>query len=139
MKEFCLIKQYADEFKARIKSGEINPEVLANKSSKELEKYFETFLPKDVAKDVNLLLEKKLANKNVESGIIRWAESLTGVTTKQRAEFLAKAKKALEERKKRIFSPEDEQKFLEEYVEDSLGIAVTREESDLILSMSKKL
>ena len=139
MKEFCLIKQYADEFKARIKSGEINPEVLANKPSKELGKYFETFLPKDIAKDVNLLLEKKLANKNVESGIIRWAESLTGVTTKQRAEFLAKAKKALEERKKRIFSPEDEQKFLEEYVEDSLGIAVTREESDLILSMSKKL
>lgn len=139
MAKFCLIPKAADEFIKRLKSGEISPEKLNALSSKERQAYFETFMDKKSAKETNLLFEKKILLKNQERGLIRWAEQLSGTTTKQKKALIEKIKKNKAERLKRTFSPEEEEQFLDELVESKLGIGISEEESKTIFELAQKV
>ena len=63
-KAFCLIKESADKFLAKLKSGEINPENMNSMSSEERRKFFEGFMDAESAKQTNILFEKTLLLKN---------------------------------------------------------------------------
>ena len=91
-KPFCLIKEHADKFLAKLKSGEINPEKMNSLSSEERRKFFEGFMDAEAAKQTNVLFEKTLLLKNTERGMIRWAEKLSGVTMKQREKIIKQIK-----------------------------------------------
>lgn len=138
-KPFCLIKESADKFLAKLRSGDINPEKMNNMSSEERRKFFEGFMDAESAKQTNVLFEKTLLLKNTERGMIRWAEKLSGVTTNQREQILRKIKSNKEERLRRTFSPEDDEVFLNEIVDQRLGIGVSEEESKAIFELSKKV
>jgi hypothetical protein len=138
-KPFCLIKEHADKFLAKLKSGEINPEKMNSLSSEELRKFFEGFMDAESAKQTNVLFEKTLLLKNTERGMIRWAEKLSGVTTKKQKKLIERIKKNIEERKKRTFSPEEGERFLNDLVDEILGIGVSEEESKAIFELSKKV
>lgn len=138
-KRFCLLEPVVTEFKRRLKSGEITPDKLNAMNSKERREYFETFMDKDSALETNVLFEKKLLLKNKERGMIRWAEQLTGVTTKQRARIIEQIKKTNEERLRRAFSPAEEEQFLNDLVDQRLGLNVGEEEAKTIFALSKKL
>lgn len=138
-KAFCLIKESADKFLAKLRSGEINPEKMNNMSSEERRKFFEGFMDAESAKQTNLLFEKTLLLKNSERGMIRWAEKLSGVTMKQREEIIKKIKANKEERLRRTFSPEEDEAFLNDIVDQRLGIGVSEEEAKAIFELSKKV
>lgn len=138
-KPFCLIKEHADKFLAKLKSGEINPEKMNSLSSEERRKFFEGFMDSEAAKQTNILFEKTLLLKNTERGMIRWAEKLSGVTMKQREEIIKKIKANKEERLRRTFSPEEGEAFLNDIVDQRLGIGVSEEEAKTIFELSKKV
>ncbi len=136
---FCLIKSKADEFIKRIKAGEINPDRMMSMTSTERKTFFQKFLSPDEAKNVNLEFEKKLLLKNQEKGMIKWAEDLSGVSTKQRQELIEKIKARKEERLGKIFDPKEEELFLEDLVQKKLGVGVTMEETKTLYELSKRL
>ena len=138
-KAFCLIKESADKFLAKLKSGEINPEKMNEMSSEERRKFFEGFMDSDSAKQTNILFEKTLLLKNTERGMIRWAEKLSGVTMKQREKIIKQIKANKEERLRRTFSPEEDEMFLNDLVDQRLGIGVSEEEARTIFELSKKV
>ena len=138
-KAFCLIKESADKFLAKLRSGEINPENMNSMSSEERRKFFEDFMDAESAKQTNILFEKTLLLKNSERGMIRWAEKLSGVTMKQREEIIKKIKANKEERLRRTFSPEEDEAFLNDIVDQRLGIGVSEEEAKTIFELSKKV
>lgn len=137
-KTYCLIAGKAKEFIKRLENGEISPEKMDSLSSAERKTYFESFLGKDDAKATNLLYERKILNKNKESGLIAWAEQVSGKNTKQREALIKKIKENTLERNTKLFSPEDEKAFLSDLVEQRLGIGVSAEESKTIFELSKK-
>ena len=63
MPKFCLIKKYADEFKKRLKSGEINPVKMNQLSTEARQKFFETMMSPEAARQVNLEFERKIIQK----------------------------------------------------------------------------
>lgn len=139
MKKFCLLKEISSEFIKRLKSGEINPFKLNEMSSESRRAFFETFMDKVSARETNLLFEKKLLLKDTEKGMIRWAEQLSGVTSKQRYEIIDKIKLRNAEKLQRTFSPAEDEQFLKEIVDQRLGIGVTTEESKTIFELSQKI
>lgn len=138
-KPFCLIKESADKFLAKLRSGEINPEKMNSLSSEERRKFFEGFMDAEAAKQTNVLFEKTLLLKNTERGMIRWAEKLGGVTMKQREEIIKKIKANKEERLRRTFSLAEDEAFLNDIVDQRLGIGVSEEEAKAIFELSKKV
>ena len=138
-KKWCLLKPVAKEFIKRLKDGSISPGKLNAMTSQSRREFFSTFMDKESAKQTNILFEKKLLLKNQERGLIRWAEQLTGVSTKQREALLDRIKKTADERLRRTFSPEEEQTFLNDLVDSRLGLGVSQEEAKTIFALSKKV
>ena len=136
---FCLIKKYADEFKARLKSGEINPVKMNQLSSEARQKFFEKMMSPEAAKEVNLLFEKKIVQKNKVNAMIRWAENVSGVTTERRQLMMKTIKENAEERAKRIFSPKEDEQFLNLLAEQKLGIDISKEEAKTVFALSSKI
>jgi len=137
MANWCLVKEKAGKFIEKLKSGEISPEKMDAMSSVERRDYFKSFLGEADAKKVNLLYERKILNKNREQGLVRWAEQVSGKNTKQKEDLMQKIKNNTEERNRRLFSPKDEENFLNELVEARLGIGVTEEESKTLFKLAK--
>lgn len=139
MKTFCLLKKHSDEFKKRLKNGEISPVKINNMTSEKRTEFFSSFMDKENAQKVNLLFEQKIVQKNKVNAMIRWAEEVSGVSTKQRQQMLETIKKSQDERIKRIFSPEEEESFLNDLVNQKLGVGVSKEESETIFRLSKQM
>lgn len=96
MPKYCLVKELAKKMKKALKSGEISKEKLielANVSSKERKKYFESFVGTDNAKDVNLLFERKLLNKDRTKALISWAKEITGIKPAIKRDLISKIEK----------------------------------------------
>lgn len=137
MADFCLIAEKAKKFIEKL-GKEIQVEKLGDMSSKERLDLFESFLSKEEAKNTNLLLERKLLRKNREDALISWIEETTGKNSAWKQEMKDRIKKNSDERLKRIFSPEDDEAFLNELVDQRLGIGISQKESETIFKLSKK-
>jgi len=138
MANWCLLKKKADKFIEKLTSGEISPESMNKMSSKERNLYFKSLVGEADAKQINLSFEKKLLNKNEEQALIKWAEEVSGKNTKLRESLKAKVQVRAKEKLKRIFSPEENEKFLNDLADSKLGIAISEEESRTLFRLSKK-
>lgn len=135
---YCLIKEKAQAFLNKIKEGKIVPAELEQMTSKQRVDFFSDFLGVEDAKAVNIRLERKLLNKNKESALVSWAEEVSGKNMKQKQDLIKKIEKNTAERNKRLFSPEEDEAFLQELVDTRLGIGVSEEESRTLFTLSKK-
>lgn len=137
MKNFCLIKEHAQNFITKLKSGEIKPIELAKMTSEERIKVLEGISDSKSAKEINLLFEKKVVQKNFEQSMIKWIENSTNVTTETRAALKKKVQERYSERMERVFNPKEDEAFLDALVEEKLGIRATEEEAKTIFKLSK--
>lgn len=139
MAKWCLIKSQADKLVDKLKKGEIDPEKLAGMTSAQRRKFFEGFLDEKSAKNTNLLFEKKIIQKNRDNAMMRWVEGLTGITSQRRKEMLEKIKARRQETLERIYDPKEEEGFLNELIEDRIGISVTSDEAKVLFKLTKEM
>lgn len=137
MGKYCLIKHLSDEFKSRLKSGEINPEKLSDMTSQERHEYFKGFLGEENAANVNALFEKKLLQKNKWNAYLKWAKEVTGITPEVRRDLISRIEKM--SKSPSLLSPEGEQVFMNDLVNSKLGFGVTEEESRKITELTNKM
>jgi len=131
---YCLTKQLAEEFKHRLKNGEINPEKLSKMTSKERHDFFADFLGKENALNVNSLFESKLLLKSQQQGMISWAKTVTGIKPQIRQDLITRIGKM-----DKILNPLEEKAFLQDLASKRLGTDVTLEEAQKITELSGKI
>lgn len=136
----CLLKEKIIEFKNALKKRHIKIEDLLNMSTEERTKLLEEYAGTN-AKDVNLLFEQKLVLKNKLLGIKNWASKVGEIGRYDPAKK-AEINKATEEFKKlqekRMFSPEENEAFLNDLVDKKLGTHITQEEAKIMFETQKK-
>ncbi len=128
----CIPKYLVDIFLQKLKSGEINPEKLADMTSEGRHDYFKSFLGEANAKTVNSLFESKLLLKNQQQGIINWAKQVSGIKPEAQRDILSRVDKMTE-----ILKPENQDAFLSDLVSKRLGVGVTMEEAGKIADLAK--
>lgn len=131
---FCLPKFAADEFKTRLKSGEITPAKLMNMSSEERNAFFSKFLSKEQATATNALFESKTILKNQQQGMITWAKTVSGIKEPARRELIDRIN-----RLDTVLTPESEKAFLADLAEIRLGVGVTAQEAQKIADLAKNV
>lgn len=131
---FCLPKHTVDKFLEKLKSGEINPEKLMGMTSKERNAFFVPIVGETNAAKVNALFESKLLLKNQQLGIINWAKQLTGISKVTKMDMISKIERMTE-----LLTPETEDAFLNDLVNQRLKIDVTYEEAGKIADLSQRL
>jgi len=120
---WCLAANKAKEFKKRLLSGEISPETLLNKTSKERREYFKKFFSEDDAINLNRTFESKLLLKNKQKGMITWAQKMLGDRPEAKRDVLSRVN-----RMEKILNPETENAFLEELASYRLKTNITYKE-----------
>lgn len=131
---FCLPQQVADIFKAKLKTGEIDPTKLVEMTTEERNAFFSEFLGEANAKSVNTLFESKLLLKNQQQGIINWAKQVIGMKPEVLRDIISKV-----DRMTSILQPKDLNSFLGDLAAQKLGVGVTLEEAGKIAELSKKV
>jgi hypothetical protein len=115
---YCLPEEYIHKFNIAAKSGKIDPIRLNNLSSSERRDLLSGIIGKEHAQQVNLLFEKKLLLKNQEKAMSDWARQLTGLNKKEKDDISTKIKRMLAEKDRRIYDPNENEKFLNEITSD---------------------
>jgi len=133
MSTFCLTKQFVEKFLKALKSGEVNPEKLAEMSSKERRAYLEKLVGKENAIEVNSLFESKILLKNKQAGYIAWAKKVSGITPQAKRDIISRIEKL-----QNVLDPKEEQKFLEDLASKRLGVEITEDEAKTLADLSKK-
>jgi hypothetical protein len=131
---FCLVKEKADLFLNKIRSGELNPEKMSSMTSKERRDYFSKFMGEEDAKQVNTIFETKLLLKDQQRGMISWAEQVGGLKPQVKKDLISKINKM-----DKILTPETEKAFLEDLAEHKLGVTVTVSEAKEISQRAKSV
>lgn len=134
MSTFCLLPKVADQFIEKIKSGELDPQKLAEMSSEERRSIFAGIMDESTAHKVNELFESKLLLKNQQTGMINWAKQLTGLKPEAKRDIISRVNKMTE-----ILNPKDQQTFLEDLAAHKLQATVTLGEAAKISELSKQV
>jgi len=141
MAMFCLPKELAEKIKKSIKSGELSPKKLMDMGSAERRGFLQKIVGDD-AKEINLLFEKKMLLKNQEKGLYDWAREITGLSKAEKEAFSQKIKETYAEKKRRIYEPMAEERFLDEMVSDAYSkkfkTDISLEEAHKITELSSK-
>jgi len=132
---YCLPKHLAVELKKRIVSKEINPSQLENLGSEGRRKYFAEFLGEENAKNTNVLIERKLLMKHKKEGIITALKTITGMKPEIQRDLITRVQRMDE----RILNPAEENQFLDDLAERSLGFGVTEAEAKEIFNLSQEV
>lgn len=130
---FCLPKFLADDFLAKLKTGEITPDKLASMTSQQRREYFTSFLGEENAKNVNTLYESKILLKDQQRGIITWARQTAGLSKKAEKDIINRVNKMAS-----ALNPANQDAFLEDIVAHKLGVTVTMEQAGDISLLAKK-
>jgi hypothetical protein len=134
MLNFCLPSNLVNEFLARVKSGEINPERLTDMTSQQRREYFTSFLGDLNAHKVNAMFEEKILLKNQQAGLIKWAKQLAGVSKVKERAFINKVNNM-----KDILQPKEVDAYLEDLVSQRLGLSVSVEEAKILVDLSQEV
>ena len=137
MKNFCFTKNDINAFLEKRRSGELSYSKLQT-STEERMKFFKTFLDEKSAKEANILFEKSTLRKNRIEGYKKWIKEMSG-DTRMKEQLKEKIRRNNEERMRRVFSPKEDEMFLESLVKEKLGVGVTREESAIIYKLSREI
>ncbi len=130
---YCLPKFLADDFKQKLKSGEIKPDKLSEMTSAERRSFFTKILGEEHAQPTNALFESKLLLKNQQQGIINWAKTITGLKPEVQKDLLSTVSKM-----KEVLQPKELDAFLSDLAAKKLGVEVTTEEASKIAQMAKE-
>lgn len=131
---FCIPKFAVDTFISKLKDGTIDPEKLSNMTSEQRRAFFSEIVGDANAKQVNALFESKLILKNQELGMINWAKKIANLSPEVRRDMISKIEKL-----GKVLTPEERTKFLEDFIEKRLGVAVTVEEAGKLVDASRKV
>ncbi|MCK9597774.1 MAG: hypothetical protein M0R06_01960 [Sphaerochaeta sp.] len=135
---WCLLPKYRDEFVKLLKSGKISPEKLNAMSSSERTKFFsDNFGGEANGSQMNRQLEVKYLNKNVEKGMVRWAEKLIGVPKEFKNDLTSRIRKSSAEGG--LLDPKSREVWLDELIEYRTGKRISPAEAQNITEMSAKL
>ena len=129
---FCIPKELVEQFKAKLKSGEITPEKLVDMTSKERHQFLGETLGESNARSVNALFESKLLLKNQQLGIINWAKKIAGLKPEVLRDMISKVN-----RMDKVLDPKEMDAFLEDLASQRLGFDVTFEEAAQISHLAK--
>ena len=139
-KNFCLLPNKVEEFKAALKNKDINIADLINMSSEARTKLLEQYAGANAA-DVNLLFEQKLVLKNRLLGIKNWASKVGNIgryDPAKKAELDRMQAEYKRRQLERIFSPKENEAFLADLAEAALGTRITSEEAKLVFELSER-
>ena len=131
---FCLIPKLAEEFKARLRSGEISPEKLNAMDSAQRKQYFAEFMGPENATQTNALFESKILLKNQQRGYINWARQVAGLKPEARKSLVEKINKM-----DRVFDPAEEAAFLNDLANKKLGMDVSFDEVKKISELANEV
>lgn len=130
-KDFCLLKEDVDKIVKDIVSGKLTSADLTEVSTKDrtelLAKYVGT-----LASKVNLEIEHKMSGANAESAIIDFIREQTGLNEQRKLFYEKKYKEKIN----KLFDPKNETAFLEDAVEDILGVSVSVEEATVLKQLT---
>ena len=129
------------EFKEALKRKAIKLEDLLNMSSEERTNLLREYAGEN-AKDVNLLFEQKLILKNRLQGIKNAISKLAGLGRYEPAKraMLEEAQaEFLSRQKERLFSPKENESYLNTLVDKITGTHITRGEARKIFDLSSKI
>jgi hypothetical protein len=132
MPGFCLLPKHADAFRAKVTSGELNPDDLMAMTSAERHATFAEFLGEANARPVNALFESKLLLKHQQEGIITWAQKVAGLKPEVQRDILARV-----QRMDRVLEPKELDAFLSDLAHQKLGFGVSMEEAGRISELAK--
>jgi hypothetical protein len=134
MSNVCLPKEFTDKFKQAIKDGTINPETIMElETSEQRRAFLEPIVGKENVQWVNAQLESKLILKNQQAGMLRWAQSVAGLTQTKRADLVERINKL-----DKVLNPAEQDAFLADLAAQKLGVSVTAEEAQKIATLAKK-
>lgn len=137
---FCLLPDKVEQFKRDLKEKNINIADLINMTTEERTKLLKNYAGES-ASDVNLLFEQKLVLKNRLQGIKNWA-SKVGEIGRYDPEMKANLAKLTEEFKarqaERIFSPKENEAFLNDLANQRIGNFITKEEANKVFELTDK-
>lgn len=134
MAAFCLTKEAIQKFKQALVDREIDPVKLTEMASQDRSTFFEKYVGKENAKQVNALFESKLLLKNQKAGYISWAKKVSGITEPARRDLISRIEKM-----DTFLNPEDEKSFLHDLASQKLGTDVTQDEAKQIFDLSQKI
>ena len=129
---FCIPAELVEQFKQKLKSGEVNPEKLIDMTSKERHQFLGQILGESNAKSVNALFESKLLLKNQQLGIINWAKKVAGLKPEVLRDMISKVN-----RMDKVLDPKELDLFLEDLASQRLGFDITFNEAAKISELAK--
>lgn len=136
----CLLPEKVAEFRQALKDKTINIADLLDMTSEERTALLEKYAG-DQAKKVNTLFEEKLVLKNRMLGIKNWASKM-GEIGKYSPLGKAELDKALSEyrarQQERIFSPAENEAFLNDLADKRAGVHISREVAAKVFELSAK-
>ena len=132
---YCIPKDKVMAFKQALRSGEINPQSLADmESSLARRNYLAKFVGEKDAMSVNALFESKLLLKNQRAGMIAWARKTAGLSPTLKKDIIQKIEGLSE-----VLNPESEKAFLSDLAAQKLGMGITSEEGEIISNITSKI
>lgn len=138
----CLPAEAAKAFKDALKSKDIQIADLLTMTSEARLAVFEKFTDVKQAKELNLLFEEKLVLKNKVLGLKNFINKVAQegkYSPAKKAELEQLASEYRQAQQERIFNPSEEQAFLNELADASLGTHVSRAEAKNVFDLTTKV
>lgn len=137
---FCIRQDKIQEFKDALKNKQLDVFELMKMGSEERTAIFEKFAGQD-AKTMNLLFEEKLILKNRLQGIKNWVNKVGEMgrydpAKKAKIEALLSEYKARQQ--ERMFNPKENEGFLGDLVEETLGVRISKEQAKVAWEIQSK-
>lgn len=137
----CLLPEKINDFKQALRQKDIKVADLLNMDTETRTKLFEEYAGAN-AKDVNTLFEEKLLLKNRTLGLQNLIMKL-GEFGKYDAKAIAENKQILSDFKakqqERIFSPKENETFLNDVADKKLGVHITPEVAQKVFDLSQRV
>ncbi len=136
----CIPKSQADAFKRALKDRDIKIEDLIHMSTEARTKVFESFAGSQ-AKAMNTLFEEKLVLKNRVLGLKNFIAKVAQegrYDPARKAELEKLASEFRQKQQERIFSPKEEEVFLNDLADATVGTHITEKEANNIFEFSQK-
>ena len=139
----CLLKDKIDDFKKALKNKEIDLAKLLNMTTEERTAILRKYTADDaMAKKINTLSEEKLVLKNRLQGIKNWASKVGEIgryDPAKKAKLDALMAEYKFRQQERIFSPKENEAFLSDLAEETLGTRISKAEAQNIFTFTKKV
>jgi len=137
---FCIRQDKIDEFKQALKNKDLDVFELMKMDSKTRTAIFEKFAGEEAGR-MNLLFEEKLILKNKIQGIKNWVSKVGEVgrydpAKKAKLDVLLSEYKARQQ--ERLLNPKENEGFLEDLVEETLGVRISKEQAKVAWDLQVK-